>query len=115
MKSDFDLVTKGFLQYLEKSGQLGKLPRLAKDHIRLSRTLMDPNLAVVQTVVPLSEAEKKSLSVKLETLFKRPIAIQNRLNQDILGGMLIRLGDQIIDTTLKTRIQELQIQLEYPQ
>jgi len=70
MKSDFDLVTKGFLQYLEKSGQLGKLPQLAKEHIRLSRTMMDPNLAIVQTVIPLTKQEKQTLAAKLEKLFK---------------------------------------------
>ncbi len=115
MKSDFDLVTKGFLQYLEKSGQLGKLPQLAKEHIRLSRTLMDPNLAIVQTVVPLTQEEKKSLSTKLAHLFKRPIYIENRVNKDVLGGMFIRLGDQVIDSTLKSRIQELHEQLAHPE
>ena len=65
MKSDFDVITKGFIQYLEKSGQLHKLPVLAKDHIRLSRTLYDPNLAVVQTCVPLSQVDQKALVTQL--------------------------------------------------
>ena len=111
MKSDFDLVTKGFLQYLEKSGQLGKLPQLAKEHIRLSRTMMDHNLAIVQTVIPLTKQEKQTLAAKLEKLFKRPIYVENRINQDILGGMFIRLGDQVIDSTLKSRIEQLREQL----
>lgn len=115
MKSDFDLITQGFLQYLEKSGQIGKLPKLAKDQIRLSRTIMDPNRAVVQTVVLLTNEEKKALEKKLESVFQRPITIENRVNKDIVGGMFIRLGDQVIDATLKARIEKLQEQLSYPE
>ncbi len=114
-QSDFDLITQGFIQYLSKTGQLGKLPHLAKESIRASRTMMDPNLAIVQTVVPLSAGEKKSLQTKLESLFKRPINIQNRINKDILGGLFIRLGDQIIDATLRSRLVSLRQQISYPQ
>lgn len=113
MKSDFDLVTQGFIQYLEKSGQLHKLPHLAKDHIRLSRSLYDPNLAIVQSAVPLSPQDKKLLSSKLEHIFHRPITIENRINKDLIAGLFIRLGDQIIDLSVKTRLLRLKDQLTY--
>ena len=115
MKSDIDPITKGFLCYLEKSGQLGKLSKIAKDFIRLSRTTVNPNLATVETVVSMTTAEKKSLSAKLQTVFKRPITVDNRLNKNILGGMLIRVGDQVVDVTLQTRLSSLQEKLSYPE
>ena len=110
-KSDFDVVTKGFIQYLEKTGQLSKLPHLAKEQVQASRSLFDPNLAIVQTVVKLESAELKALQVKLETKFNRPIKIVNRINRNILGGILIRIGDEIIDLSLKNRIKKVKDKL----
>ncbi len=110
-KSDFDTITKGFISYLEKTGQLSKLPNLAKEHIHASRTMFDPNLAIVQTVVKLTSQEIKALQTKLEAIFSRPIKVQNRINSDILGGMFIRIGDQIIDLSLKTQINEVKQKL----
>lgn len=100
-KSDFDLITQGFIQYLEKTGQLAKLPHLAKEQVHLSRTLFDPNLAIVSTVVMLDSSQIVALETKLKRLFNRPIKVKNLLDPQILGGLLIRIGDEIIDLSLK--------------
>jgi len=110
-KSDFDAITKGFISYLEKSGQLAKLPHLAKEQVQASRVLFDPNLAVVQTVIKLQPQEIKSLQNQLETIFKRPIKITNNINPNLLGGMYIRIGDQIIDLSLKSKINSVKEKL----
>lgn len=106
-KSDIDAITKGFLAYLEKTGQLAKLPDLAKRQVQASRTIFDPNLAFVTTVVPLDATESRLLQKKLEQLLDRPIKIKNQLDPRILGGLKIRVGDEIIDMSLKNRLSEL--------
>lgn len=110
-KSDFDVITKGFISYLEKTGQLSKLPHLAKESINASKTLFDPNLAIVQTVIPLDPKSIGQIEAKLKTVLNRPIKVIAKINKDILGGMLIRIGDQIIDLTLKSRIKNIKHQL----
>jgi len=110
-KSDFDDITKGFIQYLEKTGQLSKLPHLAKQQIHASRSLFDPNLAIVQTVVKIDSQDLSEIQKRLEKVFNRPIKAINRIKPKILGGMVIRIGDQIIDMSLKSRIASVREKL----
>jgi len=112
-QSDFDSITRGFIQYLEKTGQLSKLPHLAKEQLNLSRNLFDPNLAIVQTVIKLESKEKAAIRQKLESILDRPIKVKNEINKKILGGMLIRIGDQIIDTSLRSRLKALKQKLSH--
>lgn len=112
-KSDFDIVTQGFIQYLEKTGQISKLPHLAKEQIHLSRTLFDPNLAIVQTVIKLDPQEITTLETKLSSIFKRPIKVTNKINRRLLGGLLIRIGDQILDLSLRSKIKAVKEKLSH--
>lgn len=109
--SDFNVITKGFIQYLEKTGQLEKLPALAKEQVQLSRTRFDTNIALVTSAVALDDTQLHNLKARLKSMFQRPITIRPKVDSHILGGMIIRLGDQIVDLSLKSRLKELEEQL----
>lgn len=110
-KSDIDAITKGFISYLEKTGQLSKLPYLAKEQVQASRTLFDPNLAFVTTVVKLQAKEIDLLKTRLEKLLDRPIKIKNQLDATIIAGLKIRVGDEIIDLSLRHQLGLLREEL----
>lgn len=110
-KSDIEAINKGFLQYLEKNGHIAKLPEIARTHVQLSRTIFDPNVAFVTSVVKLTEEEKTVLKKKLQTVFHRPIFIKNKLDPKLIAGMKIRVADEVIDLSLKTQLSALREEL----
>jgi F-type H+-transporting ATPase subunit delta len=63
--------------------------------------------AVAITVLPLTEADKNLLQTKLSKMINKNIALKNEVDPSILGGMLVKFGDKVIDGTIQSRLNEL--------
>ena len=105
--SKIDQITHGFIKYLEKTGQLSLLPELARQHLRAAKTQLDPNVARTITSVPLTTQQVHDLATILSQLFHRTIAVHNEVRPGLIGGLFIRIGDKVIDTSLKTKLELL--------
>ena len=106
--SRVDEITRGFIKYLDKTGQIDLLPELARRHLHESRIQFDPNIAKVQTVTPLNQAQRQELASLLSQIFHRPVKVKASLRPDLIGGLFIRIGDKVIDLSLKARLDALQ-------
>ncbi|MDK2917557.1 MAG: F-type H+-transporting ATPase subunit delta [Candidatus Petromonas sp.] len=63
--------------------------------------------AVAVTAVPLSDEEKMSLQEKLSNVTGKNIKLTNEIDQNLLGGVLVRIGDKVIDGSIKGRLEEM--------
>ncbi|MCT4566260.1 MAG: F0F1 ATP synthase subunit delta [Maledivibacter sp.] len=63
--------------------------------------------AVAITAVPLADKEKIMLREKLSTITGKTIELSNEIDKDVIGGILVKIGDKIIDGTIKSRLEEL--------
>ncbi|MEO0205401.1 MAG: ATP synthase F1 subunit delta [candidate division WOR-3 bacterium] len=61
----------------------------------------------VRTAVPLTNEEKETLYRSFSNKLKKPVNIKNTIDPEIIGGMVIKSGDIMIDASVKSRIQEL--------
>ena len=57
--------------------------------------------------VPLEEYEYNSLVEKLEKKYNKDIILKKIIDPEILGGIYVRIGNDIIDGTVKTRLEDL--------
>jgi F-type H+-transporting ATPase subunit delta len=64
-------------------------------------------VAVVKTVVPLNDNERTSLVDKLRAKYKKSIILKESIDLSILGGVYVRVGDDVIDGTVKNKIDEM--------
>jgi F-type H+-transporting ATPase subunit delta len=64
-------------------------------------------VAVVKTVVPLNDNERTSLVDKLKAKYKKSIILKESIDLSILGGVYVRVGDDVIDGTVKNKINEM--------
>ena len=69
-------------------------------------------IAYVTTAVPLNEAKQKEVEQKLlaTTAFKK-MEMHYQVEDDLIGGMVIRIGDRVVDSSVKAKLYELQRQL----
>jgi len=65
----------------------------------------------VDTVVELTEEEKKKLKAKLEAKTGKKILMTTRMRPEILGGVIVQLGDQVIDRSIKHEMRLLRDRL----
>ncbi len=63
------------------------------------------------TAVPMSQEELKQLEAKLSSKYNKNVTLENKIDESILGGVLVRLGNEEIDGTVKTRLTKMKDQL----
>ncbi|MFF4616595.1 F0F1 ATP synthase subunit delta [Nonomuraea jabiensis] len=68
-------------------------------------------VAVVRSAVELSEAQKQRLTAWLSASYGRDVHLNVEVDKRVLGGFSVRIGDEIIDTTIVGRIEEVRRRL----
>lgn len=63
--------------------------------------------AVATTAIPLSDEEKMNLQNKLSNLTGKNIKLINEIDRSLLGGVLVRIEDKVIDGTIKGRLDDM--------
>lgn len=63
--------------------------------------------ATAVTAVPLSAEQMEALSAKLGTLTGKKIELTNKVDEAILGGVTVRIGDRVIDGSIRNRLEDL--------
>ncbi len=77
------------------------------DLAKLSAERRERSVAHVQSAVPLSEEQQQRLAAILQRIYKRPIAVHLEVDPDLLGGLVIRIGDEVIDGSTAGKLQDL--------
>jgi F-type H+-transporting ATPase subunit delta len=86
-------------------------PRLAQEFERLYDDYRGQAKAQVTTVMPLDEAERGHIASALQQLTGKRILMQERVDPAILGGVVARVGDTLIDGSVKRRLMLLREQI----
>lgn len=66
----------------------------------------------VISVDPLTKAEMSSLEKFFTKNFKQNIWVDNKVDQDIIGGSIVRVGEVVIDNSVSNKINRLRLSLE---
>jgi F-type H+-transporting ATPase subunit delta len=65
------------------------------------------SVAHVISAGPLSEAQQEKLSASLRRIYSRPIALHLEVDPDLGGGLVIKVGDEVIDGSTSGRLDAL--------
>jgi F-type H+-transporting ATPase subunit delta len=68
-------------------------------------------VAVVRSAVELTEAQKERLAAWLRSSYGHDVHLNVEVDKRVLGGFSVRIGDEIIDTTIVGRIEEVRRRL----
>lgn len=92
------LIEKGrILQLKQKLVQMEKIDLERKNIIR----------GVVKTAIPLLPKELDNLKVIFEKKYDKTILFDTKIDKTILGGVYVEVGNDVIDGTLKSKIEEM--------
>lgn len=103
-----DLPVRHLLYTLMERGDLRLLAGIA-DALRERARQAEGRQVPVEVVsaVPLTDAERQKLVSRLEAQFGTGLNIRYRVDQSILGGLIVRAGDQLIDGSVAARLAAL--------
>jgi len=98
--------TYEFIFLLLRCNALSSLSEILRNY---KRTRVETGVLEIEvkTAVPLTNEEKDSLYKSFSEKLKKPVSIKNIIDPEIIGGVVIKSGDIMIDASLKSRISEL--------
>ncbi|MCB2289181.1 F0F1 ATP synthase subunit delta [Clostridium sp. CS001] len=80
-----------------------KLNEMEKIHLERNNQLV----VTVKTVIPLEEMQRDNLRIKLQNMYDKKIIFDEKLDKSIIGGVYIRVGNDVIDGTIKNKLDEM--------
>jgi F-type H+-transporting ATPase subunit delta len=96
-----------FIKILAQNRRLNVLPNIAELFTQL-REAAEKTLAVqIKSATPLQEAYKHQLETLLSTKYSRKITSEYKVDPQLIGGLVIYIGDQVIDGSVRDRLERL--------
>lgn len=98
----------GFLRIVVTKGRYKNLPDIFAYFIARVKEYKKIGVAEVISAVPLSGAQKKKIEQRLlETTRYETMEIDYKVDESKIGGLMIRIGDRVVDSTLRSRLDRL--------
>ena len=102
-----DPVTTNFLGVLANNGRKDQLQNVIRFFRRLAAEHRGETTAEVVTANPLNDDQLAALKQQLRARAGRDVAIETRIDPEILGGIVIKMGSQMIDASIRTKLNRL--------
>ncbi|MEA3080351.1 MAG: F-type H+-transporting ATPase subunit delta [Sphingomonadales bacterium] len=102
-----DAITANFLGVLARNGRKNQLRSVIRAFRRLAAEHRGEVTADVTTARPLGDDQIAALKQQLRTRAGRDVAIDASVDPTILGGIVVKLGSQQIDASIRTKLNRL--------
>jgi F-type H+-transporting ATPase subunit delta len=107
-----ETVTRNFAGVVVKNGRLDVLPKIIAAYTRLLAEERGEVTASVTSPRKLTAAQLKAVSQTLTRHAGRDVKIEPQVDESLLGGLVVRLGSTMIDTSLKSKLEHLQLAMK---
>lgn len=95
------------LQVVNRKGRLALLPEIANAYRQAHRRLRGRVQVFVASAVPLTEALRETLRAAAARYTGKTPELVLSVDPQLLGGMVVRVGDERIDSSVRTRLERL--------
>jgi F-type H+-transporting ATPase subunit delta len=102
---------KNFLQAVIENGRLSALPEIALQFRALKNAKSGSSDAVVHSAFPIDGAALAEVAATLEKRFGRKLNVTVALQPDLIGGIRVVVGDEVLDTSVKARLEQMKAAL----
>ena len=106
-KLSLDPISRNFLGVLAKNGRKNQLQPVIRAFRRLAAEHRGETTAEVVTAHPLKDDQIAALKQQLRARAGRDVMIETRIDPDMLGGIVVKMGSQMIDASIRTKLNRL--------
>lgn len=106
-----DPLVLDFIRLLDSKDRLNLLADTAVGYRELRDERAKRTRVIVRSAVPLSDEQKRNLIGTLEQTLHLSTILDARVEPDLLGGLVVQVGDEVYDNSVRTRIENLRNQL----
>jgi F-type H+-transporting ATPase subunit delta len=102
-----DKVTEGAITMLVDNKRVAMLNEVASKYLILNEKLKGKDIAFVTTTVPLTADLEKKILAKVTELTGNKVSIENKIDESIIGGFVLRVGDLQYDASIANKLSSL--------
>ncbi len=100
-----------FLHELIENGRLSALPEIAAQFRKHMNAQSGASDAVLYSAFAVDAQSLDSVRQTLEKRFGRKLHITVQIQEDLIGGVRIAVGDEVLDTSVKARLEQMKVAL----
>lgn len=102
----------GFLHLVVAKDRYREIDEILDYFTMEAKQLKGIGTACVTTAIELSDAQKKAVEQRLiDTTSFKAMEMHYRVDDNLIGGMVIRIGDRVVDSSVQTKLDKLQREL----
>jgi F-type H+-transporting ATPase subunit delta len=106
------MLTVNFFKLLAKNRRLFAASDIVRDFQSLAARARGEVRAEVTAATPLSEAQVANLKAALKSSVGKDVTLVQRVDPVILGGLIVKMGSRMVDSSLKTKLESMKIALK---
>lgn len=111
-KAAFDELTSNFVGVVAKNRRLFALPNMIDAFLHLLSHSRGEITAKVISAKSLSKTQLSAISEVLKKTVGTKVSVKPLIDEDLLGGMIVKVGSRMVDTSLKTKLQRLHLSMK---
>ena len=111
VKTALPNLAMNFLRTVVENGRLKALPEIAVKFRALKNAQSGSSDAVVYSAFPINDAALADLAMSLDKRFGRKLNLSVALQPELIGGIRVVVGDEVLDTSVKARLEQMKVAL----
>jgi F-type H+-transporting ATPase subunit delta len=104
---DQEKVLDNFVKILVQNNDLRLFDQIADEFHKLELAAKGKTQAEVTSAEPLTPHSEKQLIEQLNHLVKGDVELKKKVDKDLIGGVVVRLEDTVIDASVKRNLEDL--------
>ncbi len=106
-------LTRNFVGTVAHNGRARELPAMASAYLAELARRRGETSAVVTSAVPLSQQQMQQLSEALRAVLGgAKVSIDAHVDPDVLGGLVVKVGSRLFDSSIRSKLQRLQLAMK---
>ena len=110
-QADLPEMAKNFLRTVIENGRLNALPEIAEQFRVLKNAQSGSADAVVYSAFAIDSNALADLAATLEKRFARKLNVSVELQPELIGGIRVVVGDEVLDSSVKARLEQMKMAL----
>jgi F-type H+-transporting ATPase subunit delta len=102
---------QNFLRTVIANGRLAALPEIAQQFHALVNAKSGVSDALIQSAFPIADVQLPDVVKSLEQRFARKLNAKVEVAPELIGGIRVVVGDEVLDTSVKARLEQMKIAL----
>lgn len=107
---EIDPLALKMVSMLAAKGRLDVVEEIADEYQRLLdsyRGVEGTEVAEITTAIPLDDDYQLKLAQRLTSILGKPVVLRTKVDPGLIGGIVIRVGDKLIDGSIRSRLEAL--------